>query len=172
MPGLLRSPLRRSLALAGLVLGVLVALAAPSGAAEAAENAVDIPQLNPNSTGGAITAVVATGLMALFVKKSVDWVRSLLAKDWNGVVTPLAAGLIGFGTVLLFANSSFGIATIPGLDVPVADLGVAECVIAAWTLFSLAGFVNDRNAAVDDTRSSATPRLIPEPPVNPPGGNA
>ena len=127
--------------------------------------------LDPNQTGGAITALIATGLMALFVKQALDFVKHLRGGDWNAVITQVAAAVVGFLTVLLFAHSQFGIATIPGLDVPVKDLGVGEMAIAALTLFGIAGFVNDRQAAVDNTRTSATPPLLPGPTPNPGGGN-
>jgi hypothetical protein len=117
--------------------------------------------MNTNTTGGAITAVVATGLLGLVVKQALDFVKHLRAGDWNAVVTQLGSAVVGFGAITLFAHSQFGAATIPGLDEPVRNLGWAEAAIAALTLFGISGFVNDRQAAVDNTRSSATPPLLP-----------
>lgn len=119
--------------------------------------------MNTNSTGGAITAVVATGLMAVVVIQALAFVKAVRAADWNAVVTQLLVVLVALGAVQLFAHSSFGIATIPGLDVPVKSLSVADSVIAALALFGASGFLYDRTKARDNSQSAAQNSLLPPP---------
>ena len=117
--------------------------------------------MNTNTTGGAITAVVATGLMAVVVIQALAFVKALRAKDWNAVLTQIIVVAVGFGAVALFAHSSFGVATIPGLDVPVKQLSAADSLIAAVALFGASGFLYDRTKARDNTQSASQHSILP-----------
>jgi hypothetical protein len=122
--------------------------------------------MDTNSTGGAITAVVATGLMAVVIIQFISFIKSIAARDWNAAVTQVLVVLVALGAIQLFANSSFGIATIPGLDVPVEDLSFTDSLIAALALFGAGGFLYDRTKARDNTQTAAQPSLLPGPKVN------
>lgn len=119
--------------------------------------------VNTNTTGGAITAIAATAVMAFVVVQFVNLLKSARAKDWNAVVTPLIAVAGAAGAILLAqASAHFGAWTIPGIDVPVSDLNAGDIVIASVAVgLGFGGFLVDRTKARDNSQSAAYPPLIP-----------
>lgn len=99
-------------------------------------------------------------ILGAFVKKAVDFVRSLRGKDKNAVATQLVAWLVGVAVVWLAAHVDFASA------VTVANVSLDQ--MSLWTQAALgillgsgASIGQDVLKAVDNSQSEAKPKLIP-----------
>lgn len=99
-------------------------------------------------------------VIGALLKKAVDFLKYLLAKDWNGVVTQLVVWLVGIGLTWLLSASDFANGVeIGGLDL--GNLNTASIVLVGLSLSSTASFLGqDLIKALDNTQSAATPNLV------------
>lgn len=112
----------------------------------------------PSDMGLGITFTWATILVA--VTKTVTLVKSLLAKDWNAVLTLIISVLAAVGLVALVANSDFTGFTVPGLDVPLSRAKGGTVVLIGIVLGLAASYGRDVLKAIDNTQSTKEPRLL------------
>lgn len=102
------------------------------------------------------TAAVA--LLAL-VKKSVDVVRYLSAKDLNGVVTQVVTWALGVAVVQLVARTVWASQVIVS-SIPLTHLNLWSQVFVGLTIGSTSSVVHDAVRAVDNTDSAQVPALL------------
>lgn len=102
--------------------------------------------------------VAAVALVAVLI----DIARSLRARDWNGVITPLAAMAAGTLVAWVVGESDFG------ADVPLGDTGHTfgsvngfSLVLVGFALGAVASKSVDALKAVDQGDSQKRPPLIP-----------
>jgi hypothetical protein len=107
-----------------------------------------------------ISAAVLLGALAFTLT---DFVKSARGRDVNGVVTQVTAWAIGLIVVFLgsAAHVTSGWKVING--VRINDLDVWSKVIVGVLYSSLFGFGNQIVSAIDGTRSSAKPQIVPPP---------
>lgn len=98
-------------------------------------------------------------ILAAFIKKFVDFLRSLRGRDTNAVVTQLVAWLGGVVVVWLSAHVDFASA------INVANVSLDQ--MSLWTQAALgvllgsgASIGQDILKAVDNTQSEAKPKLV------------
>lgn len=99
-------------------------------------------------------------ILAAFIKKAVDFIRSLRGKDTNAIVTQIVAWLSGIVVVWLAAHVDFASA------VEIANVQLDQ--MSLWTQAALglllgsgASIVQDTFKAVDNSQSEAKPKLVP-----------
>jgi len=101
---------------------------------------------------------------AAMVAMLIDVFRSLKGKDWNGVVTPLAAFIAGVAVAWLLAESDFaGTIAIGDTGLTLADLNFASLVIFGFAFSSIAAKGVDLISAIAK-RPNTKPSLIEGPP--------
>lgn len=100
--------------------------------------------------------MVALGIVALTLTNLVKYLR---ARNWNGVLTLLAAWAVGAGTLWLFGATAWahGV-TINGTSLD--KLASLDKVVAGLVVASLGSFGFDIQKALDHTQSAATPQLL------------
>jgi hypothetical protein len=98
-------------------------------------------------------------VLAAFLKKFVDFLRSLRGRDTNAVVTQLVAWVSGIVVVWLAAHVDFASA------IEVAKIQLDQ--MSAWTqaalgvlLGSSASIFQDVLKSVDNTQSESKPKLV------------
>lgn len=91
----------------------------------------------------------------------IDILRSARGKDWNGVLTPLAAALAGILVAFILGESDFG------EGIPLGDSGQTfasvngfSLVLVGFALGSLASKGVDLIKAIDGSDSQKRPHLI------------
>lgn len=99
-------------------------------------------------------------VIGALLKKAVDFLKYLRAKDWNGVATQLVVWIVGVGLVWLLSASDFANGVqIGGLDL--GNLNAASIVLVGLSLSSTASFLGqDLIKALDNTQSASTPNLL------------
>lgn len=99
-------------------------------------------------------------VIGALLKKAVDFLKYLSAKDWNGVVTQVVVWLVGIGLVWLLSASDFANGVqIGGLDL--GNLNAASIVLVGLSLSSTASFVGqDLLKALDNSQTARTPELL------------
>ena len=105
--------------------------------------------------------------LALVVKTTVDLLRYLRARDWNGAGTLAVVWLGGFGAALLFAQTGFADG-LPVGDSTLGALNVADLIVLGLTLGSAGAGANELFGAIDAHRSTAKPHLLAPPADLPP----
>lgn len=114
----------------------------------------------------AFTTAIA---IAAVVYVSTNFVKYLLAKDWNGVITILVACAIGAGVVWLFGQANVTEHFKPLTDGPeVGDYDFGSIVVAGIALAAVAGVLKDFFASRDNTQSASKPKLLPSQSKTPP----
>lgn len=96
-------------------------------------------------------------LLAL-VKKLVDFVRFVKARDGWSVATQVVAWLAGIGVVMMAAHTAWAHTLVFG-DVSLAGMGAWSQVFAGIAVGSAGSVLKDAVAAVDNTQSAAVPSL-------------
>lgn len=98
---------------------------------------------------------------AAMVAVLVDVVRSARGRDWNGVITPLAAWAIGIGVALTLGESDFG------EGIKIGDTGETfgsvngfSLILLGFALGSVAAKGVDLLKAVDQSDSQKKPPLV------------
>jgi hypothetical protein len=108
-------------------------------------------------------ALLIATLGALAVK-GLDFVKFLLNKDWNAVITQAAAWLSGIVVLwVASAASVFDAVTVPGVGVPIGSLDAGSLVFIGLNLASVLGIVYDYKKAIDGSDSAKTPPLTGTP---------
>lgn len=99
--------------------------------------------------------MVALGIVALTLTNLVKYLR---AKNWNGVITLVAAWIVGFGTLWLFGATAWahGV-TINGSTLD--KLALLDKVVAGLVVGSIGSFGFDLQKALDSSQTAATPSL-------------
>lgn len=105
-----------------------------------------------------------SGLLIALVFTTINWLRYLAGRDWNGVITQLCVWAGGVAAVFLFGSSDFGDATIPGTSITFESANGWSLLFIGLTIGSAASAFTEVVKAVDQTRTSAKPKLIPDPP--------
>jgi hypothetical protein len=100
--------------------------------------------------------LVALGLV---VKTTVDILRYLKGRDWNGAGTLLIAWVGGLAAAALFAQTDWADGLMIG-DQNLGALNAASLVVFGLVLGSAGAFANEFNAARDSNRSTAKPHLV------------
>lgn len=101
--------------------------------------------------------LVVGGLMVAML---IDVFRSLKGKDWNGVITPLAAFLAGVFVAWLLSESDFASTIkIGDTGLTLADLNFASLVVFGFAFSSFAAKLVDTISAVAK-RPNVKPSLI------------
>lgn len=102
----------------------------------------------------ALTATIFTVISLL---------RYVRGRDWNGAATILTVWVAGVVVLLLFAQSTWAeTLVIPGLaDQPLSTLNFASLVILGLQLGSTATAFNEIRGAIDQSSSTAKPKLVP-----------
>lgn len=98
-------------------------------------------------------------LIGALVGKVTDFLKALVNKDWNAVITMLVVWVAGVLVTLLFAASDLAL-TVPGIDVDIHAANTATLVIIGVMASSLFSVVYDFKKAIDQTDSAATPPLL------------
>lgn len=96
-------------------------------------------------------------LLAL-VKKLVDFVRFVKARDAWSVLTQMVAWLAGVGVVMMAAHTAWANTMIFG-GVSLASMGAWSQVLAGIAVGSAGSVLKDSIAAVDNSQSAAVPPL-------------
>lgn len=97
--------------------------------------------------------------LGLVVKTTVDILRFVRGRDWNGAGTLLTAWVGGFAAAALFAQTEFADGISVG-DQTLGDLNVASLLVVGLTLGSVGANVNEFFASRDANRSTAKPQLF------------
>lgn len=113
--------------------------------------------------------VTPVALMAFTVFTLLNLVRytrgGFAGQGWNGTVTIVASWAVGFVAAWVFAESDIGAAlVIPGFSQPLGAMGVADLILVGLTVASSAGALNEVRGAIDNTTSTAKPKLVQDPP--------
>lgn len=105
----------------------------------------------------ALTATVFTVISLL---------RYLRGRDWNGAFTIVSVWVAGIVVLLLFAQTDWAeTLTIPGLaEEPLSTLNFASLVVLGLQLGSTATAFNEVRGAIDNTSSTAKPKLVQDGP--------
>ncbi len=101
----------------------------------------------------------------LLVLKLMDFMRYLLARDANGVVTQLGAWVFGAVALMLAAKTDWA-ASIPIGGLALAKLNIWSQIFAGMAIASGGSFLKDVTKAVDNSNSAAIPTLLPAGPAN------
>jgi hypothetical protein len=101
-------------------------------------------------------------VLAAFLKKFVDFLRSLRGRDTNAIVTQLVAWAGGILVVWLAAHVDFASA-VEVANVQLDQMGAWTQAALGVVLGSLASVGQDVLKAVDNTQSEAKPKLVPAP---------
>ena len=99
-------------------------------------------------------------VLAAFLKKFVDFLRSLRGRDTNAVVTQLVAWVGGILVVWLAANVDFASA-IEVANVQLDQMSLWTQAALGLLLGSSASIAQDVLKAVDNTQSESKPKLVP-----------
>jgi hypothetical protein len=112
--------------------------------------------------------IAPSALLVALVFTVINWFRYLSGRDWNGVITQLCVWGGGVVAVFLFANTDFADASIPGTAISFAAANGWSLLFIGLTIGSSASVVTEVVKAVDNTRSSAKPKLlrVEPPPVD------
>lgn len=102
---------------------------------------------------------VPMAALALLVYQGMKFLRGLLGRDWNTVVTILVAWVVGVVALVLVAQTDFAGGIAVG-DFTLATLNGASLVFVGLTIASLGSGFNDVIGAVDNHRSTRLPHLI------------
>lgn len=106
--------------------------------------------------------------LAALAKKAFDFVRYLLARDWNGSLSQLLVSGAGIGVIFLAAQTDFANEIGIGRHT-LGNVGGWSLVFVGIVLASSASAVlYDIPKALDNTQSAAIPSLLPPGPT-PPG---
>jgi len=140
-------------AVLALTLGSIV-FAGPAGA-QATVEVVEVPS-DPGGIGLSVTWLT----LLVAVTKAVSFVKSLLAKDWNAVLTLIVSVGVAIGLVFLVANSDFTGFSVPGLDVPLASAKAGTLALIGIVLGLAAAYGRDVLKSFDNTQSTAEPPLV------------
>lgn len=104
-------------------------------------------------------SIVAVGITLVNVLKY------LRARDWNAVATTVAVFVILFLVLWLYGNSVYGAGQVlPGSPVPLEDMALDDVLIAALAFTGPAIVTWDLFGAVDNSRTSEKPPLLPPKP--------
>jgi hypothetical protein len=107
------------------------------------------------------TSVAALGAT---IYTAVNLLKYLRAGNWNGVVTLVAACLVGIGVVWLAAQADVTEnLTLIEDGAPLGLLDGWSLVLAGIALASLSSAFTDIRKAIDGTASAEKPALIPPP---------
>lgn len=93
------------------------------------------------------------------VKKIVDFVRYLRARDGNAVATQLVAWLAGFALVALVAHTPWAAGLVFGA-VALSKLGIAAQILVGVAVGSSGSIATDVIKAADNSQSAAVPPLL------------
>ena len=93
------------------------------------------------------------------VKKVVDFVRFLRARDVNAVATQIVAWLAGFVVIALAAHTPWAAGLIFG-DVALSKLGIAAQILVGIAIGSSGSLATDVIKATDNSQSAAVPPLL------------
>jgi purine-cytosine permease-like protein len=104
--------------------------------------------------------LVALGLV---VKTTVDILRYLRGRDWNGAGTLLIAWVGGLAAAALFAQTDFADSIAVG-DQSLGALNAASLVVFGLVLGSVGANANELFGAIDQNRSTAKPHLVDDTP--------
>jgi hypothetical protein len=110
---------------------------------------------------GAATALSATILFGALVLKLLDFVKSCVQRDKNGVVTILTGWVAGVLAVLAFARTEFADELRVG-DQALASLGVGSQIVFGLVATSVAGYLYDLKKAIDNSDTASTPKMLRE----------
>lgn len=97
------------------------------------------------------------GAFALLSSQFVAFVKFLVDKDKNGIVTTLLVWLAGISVVMLFAKSNF---VIPIGDVNLGDLNFWSQIIAGLAVGGSASGIYNFRKAFDTSDSAKEPALF------------
>ncbi len=103
--------------------------------------------------------IVPLAALGLVVKTTVDILRYLRGKDWNGAGTLLIAWVGGLLAAVLFANTDFADSIQVG-DQTLGQLNLASLVVIGLTIGSVGAGFNELTGALDANRSTAKPHLV------------
>ena len=108
-------------------------------------------------------AVVLFAGLAFAINKTVSVIKAAVNRDTTAVVTQVVVWLVGFGGLMLAANSAvIADYALPGFTQPLGDLDWSSLAILAWILGSTGSFAYDLKAAVDGSDSAAEAHLLHE----------
>jgi hypothetical protein len=112
-----------------------------------------------------LTPVVLLGSLGFMLVNLVKYVR---ARDWDPAITTILVWLVGFILVALAAHTSLTENTpVPGLaGVTFGSIDTWGQVLLGASILSVLGVVDKALKAIDNTRSSAGPSLLGQPPVD------
>jgi purine-cytosine permease-like protein len=108
--------------------------------------------------------LVALGLV---VKTTVDILRYLRGRDWNGAATLLIAWVGGLAAAALFAQTDFADSIVVG-DQSLGALNAASLVVFGLVLGSVGANANELFGAIDQHRNTSKPKLVAD--TTPPPG--
>lgn len=101
--------------------------------------------------------------LGLVVKTTIDILRYVKGRDWNGAGTLLIVWVAGFGAATLFAQTDFADVLRVG-DLTLGQLNAASLVVIGLTIGSTAANANELLGAVDAHRNTSKPHLIDDTP--------
>lgn len=146
-------PLHLVWGLVALTLAFVFALAPPIAAQGLDPGSVD--------AGSSIGISITWATLIVAITKAVSLVKTVLAKDWNAVLTLAVAIAVGIGLVLLVAHSDFHSFTVPGMDLPLSDAKTGTVVLIGIVLGLASAYGRDVLKAIDGTTSTAEPPIKP-----------
>ena len=106
------------------------------------------------------------GFVAFMLLNLVRYIRGgFSGQGWNGAVTIVAGWVVGFVLAWVFGSSDIGgDLVVPGFDIALKDLGITDLILVGLVIASTAGAFNELKGALDDSVSTAKPKLIQHPP--------
>lgn len=98
---------------------------------------------------------------AMIVGQIIDVIKGLRAKDWNLVVTIVAAWVAGTIVAVVLANSDFADQIKLGDDFVLGDVNGFSVALFGVAFGTLAGQIVDFKKAFDNADSQKKPSLLP-----------
>jgi hypothetical protein len=103
---------------------------------------------------------VPTLALAALIYQTVNLLRSLRGRDWNTTATVAIAWIAGAAAVWLVAQTDFADGIQVG-DLALSTLNAWSLLFVGMTVGSVGSVTNDVIGAVDNTRSTVKPPLLP-----------
>lgn len=122
--------------------------------------------VDDTGNAGILGPVIIVGLAVAFVKKIVDFPAYIKGKDYDAVTKVSLAWLAGIAVAFLLQATDFA-KDFQLAGVVLSDTNPATVIFFGLSIASVASVGTDWLAARDNTRTSAVPPLVDNPPDGP-----
>lgn len=98
-------------------------------------------------------------LLGALIYKFIDFLKYVMAKDWNAAGTQAVAWIAGVGGMFLFVNTTFAESHEIG-GIVFARLSAGDTIFLGLMATSIFSAVYDIKKSIDNTDSAVTPSLF------------